>query len=121
MKKILLTLLLIGLSFGLNASNIFNCPIQAISASPSAQNIMVVEMSCSSNNPIQSGTNGCTGASISDNAFVFDTSTDHGKLTLSSLLMAFASGKQVYASTYATCPTNFNTAPSLYGFKVFNN
>jgi len=101
------------------ASNSFSCGIKDISTSMSTPHHVVVHMNCESGNPIASGTNSCTGAVISKDSFTFDTSTEHGKLNLSVVLMAFASGKNIYASTYSSCPSNSPSTPILYSLKVY--
>ena len=102
-------------------ANTFNCTIKDISTSMSADKFVLVEMSCDSSSPIASGTNGCTAASVSKTSFTFDASTEFGKTNLSIAMMAFASRKRIYASTYATCPTEMNSVPILYGMKVFGD
>jgi len=120
MKKLIL-LITILFMMDYSFANSFNCNIENIQTSPSAQNFLVVTMSCASVNPIQSGTNGCTATLVSDNTFTFDTITTHGKLNLSILLSAWAANKRIYASTYGTCPPALPNTPILYGIKTFND
>jgi hypothetical protein len=104
-----------GTSF---ASNSFSCTVKDIFTSPSALKYVLVVMNCTSPNPIQSGTNGCTATTISDDSFTFDASDEHGKINLSLLLVAFAAGKAILATTYATCPTAIPSVPALYSLKI---
>ena len=102
-------------------ANTFGCKIKDIASSMSAQKYVQIFMACNASNPISSGTNGCTSALVSNNSFTFDVSTEHGRMNLSLLMMAFASGKRIYVSTYATCPASMSNTPILYGIKVYGD
>ena len=123
MKKIILIIAITLCSASYTyASNTFNCTIGNITSTNSAIDFVIVTMECSdTTNPITSGTNGCTGANIPNNTFTFNTNTSHGKVNLSLLMMAYSSNKRVYASTYATCPTQISNTPLLYSLKTFND
>ena len=117
-----LSALLLGLSTSqVSAANTFNCLIDNISRSASAREFVVVGMVCNSNDPIVSGTNGCTSNVVRDDAFTFNVTDDAGKTSLSILMMAYSANKRVYISTYATCPTELPNVPILYGMKVFSS
>ncbi len=102
-----------------NASNAFSCTIKDLTSSNSHSDTLIVDMNCSTGDPVPDGTDGCTSGSISQTSFGFDTTTGNGKTNLALVMMAFASGKQIYASHYHACTANSSSTPLLYTLKVF--
>ncbi|KZN31648.1 hypothetical protein [Pseudoalteromonas luteoviolacea] len=103
------------------ASNSFSCNIKDLSTTMSAPKYLIVHMECDSTSPIAPGSNGCTSSTVLRNAFTFDATSEQGKLNASLVLMAFATKKRVYASTYGTCPKGLENTPLLYGLKVYGS
>ena len=44
-----------------NATNSFSCPIKDLSTRPTSPKLIIVHMNCTSRDPIETGTNACTG------------------------------------------------------------
>lgn len=122
MYRKVVSILTLGLglfSFSLQANN-FNCEIANISTGASVPKLVYVTMACKSSNPIQSGTNNCTAAVISDDIVAFDATTAQGKIYLSLLTTAMISKKRALISMWGNCFVESPSVPVLYSVKVFN-
>jgi hypothetical protein len=108
-------LLFSSLSF---ANTYTNCTVENVSTHEQLPNLVVATLSCNAPDAATSGAS-CAAGIIRPNAFVFDTSTTTGKAHMSLVLMAMATEKRIWASTYGACPTTLNDTLVLYALKVF--
>jgi len=98
----------------------FNCNIDYIAMGSSAPDLVYLKMACNASNPVQSGTNGCTAESISQDTISFTTASELGKNYYSLALAAMMAQKRVLVSAYATCPENSPSTPVVYSMRVIN-
>ncbi len=102
------------------SANTFNCNVADITLNSGAPGLVFVTMGCTASNPIQSGTNGCTAATISNNRVAIDSTTALGKLYYALALSALATQKQTLIATFGTCPSGSPDTPAIYSMKVSN-
>ena len=122
MYRKIVSILTLGLSlFSFSSqANSFNCEIASMSTGASAPKLVYVTMACKSPNPIQTGTNNCTAAAISDDTVAFDATSEQGKIYLPLLTTAMVAKKRTLISTWGNCFLESSSVPIMYSARVIN-
>ena len=105
--KIILTLLVL-ISVSVSASNVTTAKIVEVLVGPNYGNNVFLNVS-----PKPNGTPACKSNPEWD--YVFDGSTDSGKITMSVALAAYAAGKEVWLAGSGNC-TLYTNVEDLYHF-----
>jgi hypothetical protein len=122
MYRKVVSILTLGLSlFSFSSqANTFNCEIANMATGASAPKLVYVTMACKSSNPIQTGTNNCTAATISDDTVAFDATSEQGKIYLSLLTTAMVTKKRTLISMWGNCFVESPSVPVMYSARVYN-